>query len=165
MYTCKYIYIHMGVCARICICMYIYMADFTHLWRASMPSTATYCNTLQHQTSRTCGEQALFSLHHTLQHTATRCSTRCNTHRNTHYRRASIIFVVLHLSCNKLFYLSAAHYITLHHAATHYNTLQHTLKHTAAHCNTHLRQKSFWLCRTLQHTATHCNTPQHAAMH
>jgi len=37
-------------------------------------------------------------------------------------------------------------YITLHHSATHRNTLQHTaLQHTVIHCN------------KLQHTAKHCN--------
>ena len=39
--------------------------------------------------------------------------------------------------------------ISLHHTATHCNTLQHT----AIHCN------------TLQHTATHCNTLQHTGDH
>jgi len=45
--------------------------------------------------------------------------------------------------------------MSLHHTATHCNTLQHT----ATHCNT--LQHSATHCNTLQHTATHCNTLQH----
>jgi len=79
--------------------------------------------------------------------------------------------------------------ITLHHTATHCNTLQHaathiassmsqslsriTLHHTATHCNT-LQQTATHIASsmsgslsriTLHHTATHCNTLQHAATH
>jgi len=58
---------------------------------------------------------------------------------------------------------------TLQHTETHWNTLQHsathcnTLQDTARHCNT--LQLTATHCNTLQHTATHCNTLRHTATH
>jgi len=64
---------------------------------------------------------------------------------------------------------------TLHHTATHCNTLQRTathcnaLQHTSTLCNTAthciILQHTSTLCNTLQHTATHCNTLQYTATH
>ena len=68
--------------------------------------------------------------------------------------------------------------ITLHHTATHCNTLQHnvcvwhdTLTHVifsgATHCNKmrDTLQHTATLCNRLHQTATHCNTLQHTATH
>jgi len=52
-----------------------------------------------------------------------------------------------------------ATHCTLHHIATHCNTLQRT----ATHCNT--MQRNATHCNTLHHTASHCNTLQHTATH
>jgi len=52
-------------------------------------------------------------------------------------------------------------WITVHHVATHCNTLQHIVPNCSTLQQTATHQSPATHCSTLQHTATHCNTLQH----
>jgi len=62
--------------------------------------------------------------------------------------------------------------VTMHHTATHCNTLQHTATHCKTLQHTTAQQRSTDICRngathcnTLQLPQRHCNTRQHTATH
>ena len=119
---------------------------------------ATYCNTLQHTTTR----RNTVSCERT---SAPHCTTLHHTapHYSTLHRTAAHYSIPQH---------TAAHYSTPQHTTAHYSTLQHTTVHysTPQHTTAHYS--------TLQHTpylphdrqapaaltaATHYNAQQHSA--
>jgi len=97
----------------------------------------TYCNTLLH-TATHCNTRRHTATHcNTLQHTATHCNTLSLTcqSRVPSYRYRPILFGMALFACGLIDYLLYStilciRYYTLHHTATHCNTLQHTATHT-----------------------------------
>jgi len=61
--------------------------------------------------------------------------------------------------------VTASHYNTLQHAATHCNTLQYQPHSKGQELCKWGREVTATYCNTLEYTATHCNTLQHTATH
>jgi len=150
----------------------------------TLQHTATHCNTLQHT-----------AIHHSTQVTWRVSWTTYTNHileqQSWLHSVTAFISCVFHGFWNTFLnripnphfsttFLNHSRFVSLHHTATHCNTLQNTathcntLQHTATHCNTqwhgvshepHTLQHTATHCNTLQRTATHCNTLQHTATH
>ena len=120
--------------------------------------TATHCNTLQHTTTHC----------NTLQHTATRYNAL--QHTSTHSKTYLNVCVSNHTHCYHLTdcgvekrALAAIHYTTVHHIATHCNTLQHTATYLNALVGNHTHCRHFGTEKRAL-AVTHCNTLQHTAI-